>query len=71
MNKYVLKTDERMPSKNNLWGIMAASSPEEARNLFQKKIRGWYAPSKFRHLHSMEEDRDRRLRENDFDVELL
>lgn len=69
--KYVLKTDERMPSKNNLWGIEAASSPEEARSLFRKRVEGWHSSSKFQHLRSMEEDRKRRLREDDFDVELL
>jgi hypothetical protein len=71
MKKYVLKTDERMPSKSNLWGIEAGSSPEEAKSAFRRKIEGWHSSSKFHHLLSMEEDRKRRLREDDFDVELL
>jgi hypothetical protein len=67
---YVLKTDECMPSKTNLWGTQAASSPEKAKILFRAKVKGWYAPSNVSHLRFMEEDRARRLRENDFDVEL-
>ncbi len=71
VKKYVLKTDERMPSKNNLWGIVAASGPEEARNLYKEKIEMWHSSSSLYHLRSMEEDRNRRLQEDDFDVELL
>jgi hypothetical protein len=71
MNKYVLKTDERMPSENNYWGIEPASSAEEARTIFRKKIEGSYSSSKFLHLQAREEDRKRRLREGDFEVELL
>jgi hypothetical protein len=71
VNKYVLKTDERMPSRRNLWGIVAATSLEEATGLFQKKIGEWHAPSTLHHPRCMEEDRDRRLGENDFAVELL
>ena len=72
MNKYVLRTDERMPSKNNFWGIEAASGPEEARSRFRKridKIEGSYPRSTY--LGRREEDRERRLREDDFEVELL
>ena len=68
---YVLKTDDRMPSKGNLWGTQAASSPEKATTLFREKLKGWHSPSsRLGHLQSMEEDRARRLREDDFDVEL-
>lgn len=68
---YVLVTDPRMPSKGNLWGTQAASRPEEARTRFRDRIERWHSPSKtFHHLQHMEEDRARRLRENDFDVEL-
>jgi hypothetical protein len=71
MKKYVLTTDERMPSKNNFWGIEAANSPEEAKTNFRKRVEGWHSSSSFHHLRSMEEDRARRLQEDDFDVELL
>ena len=68
---YVLVTDQRMPSKGNLWGTQAASGLEEARTRFRDRIERWHFPSKNSpHLHHMEEDRARRLRENDFDVEL-
>jgi hypothetical protein len=68
---YVLKTDDRMPSKGNLWGTQAANSPEKAKTLFREKVKGWHSPSsRLGHLQSMEEDRARRLREDDFDVEL-
>jgi hypothetical protein len=68
---YVLKTDERMPSTRNLWGTQAACSPEEAKTLFRQKVTGWYAPpTSLFHLQSMELDRARRLREDDFDIEL-
>jgi hypothetical protein len=60
-----------MPSKNNYWGIEPASSPEAARTIFRKKIEGSYSSTKFLHLQSREEDRKRRLREDDFEVELL
>lgn len=71
MKKYVLKTDEHMPGKNNFWGIEAANSPEEARDLFRKRIETAYSSSEQRFLRSREGDRERRLREDDFDVELL
>lgn len=71
MNKYVLKTDERMPSKNNFWGIEAATSPEGAREQFLRRIESSYCASANYWLQSREEDRKRRLREDDFDVELL
>jgi hypothetical protein len=71
MNKYVLKTDERMPSKNNFWAIEAATSPEEARRQFRRRIETSYCASENHYLQSREEDRKRRLREDDFDIEVL
>jgi hypothetical protein len=67
---YVLTTDPRMPSKDNLWGTMVSRSPEDASARFKAKIQDWYAPSEMAHLVRMKEDRARRLRENDFSVEL-
>ena len=68
---YVLVSDPRMPSKSNLWATQAASSPEEARTKFHDRIKAWYSPnSKDLHLRLMEDDRLRRLNEDDFDVEL-
>ncbi len=66
---YVLTTDPRMPSKSNLWGTQAGSSPEDASARFKARIQKWYSPIKGGHLTLMDEDRARRLRENDFSVE--
>jgi hypothetical protein len=71
MNKYVLKTDERMPSKRNLWALEAAGTPEEARKRFRRRIESWHCSVEWRHLRAMADDRERRLREDDFEVELL
>ena len=72
MMKYVLKTDERMPSTLNFWGLEAAKSPEEAKEQFRTRVKNWYAPSAaMAHLRRMEDDRARRLREDDFEVEEL
>jgi hypothetical protein len=71
VNKYVLKTDDRMPSRNNYWGIEVAGSPEEAEDRFRKRIEGSYIPAKNGYLQRREEDRERRLREDDVRVELL
>lgn len=67
---YVLKTDPRMPSRNNLWGTEAGRSPEDASARFKVRIHNWHSPVKTVHLGRLEEDRARRLRENDFSVEL-
>lgn len=67
---YVLTTDARMPSKSNLWGTQAGRSPEDASARFKARIQQWYSPSEMAHLARMKEDRARRLRENDFGVEL-
>jgi len=68
---YVLATDPRMPSKGNLWGTQAGSSPEDASARFKARIQKWYSPIKGgQHLTLMDEDRARRLREDDFRVEL-
>lgn len=71
MNKYVLKTDERMPSKNNFWGIEAAVDSEEASKQFRTRIEASYSASTSYYMRSREEDRKRRLQQNDFEVELL
>jgi hypothetical protein len=69
---YVLASDPRMPSKDNLWGTEPASSPEEARNRFREHIKSWHNSSGSNnwYFRRMEEDRARRLRDDDFDVEL-
>jgi hypothetical protein len=68
---YILASDPRMPSKDNLWAAEAASSSEEARARFRKRIKGWHVSAHGSyHFHRMEEDRARRVRDNDFDVEL-
>jgi hypothetical protein len=68
---YVLVTDPRMPSKDNLWGTQAASSANDARIRFHDRIKLWHSSgSKDFHLQRMEADRTRRLDEADFDVEL-
>jgi hypothetical protein len=69
-SKYVLTTDPRMPSKSNLWGTMVGRSHEDASARFKAKIQQFYSPSKMAHFARMKEDRARRLRENDFSVEL-
>lgn len=67
---YVLVTDPRMPSKDNLWGTQPARSPEDASARFRVRIKNWHSSSKVAHLLRMEKDRERRLREDDFAVEL-
>ena len=70
MGLYVLTTDERMPSEGNLWGTMEGDSPEDASARFKVKIQGWYSGIATGHLGRMDDDRARRLAENDFGVEL-
>jgi hypothetical protein len=67
---YVLTTDPRMPSKGNLWGTQAGSSLEDATARFKARITGYYSSNDTGHLGRMMHDRDRRLREDDFTVEL-
>ena len=67
---YVLMTDPRMPSKLNLWGTEPARSPEEASARFKDRVTRFYTSSQTGHLRRMDEDRERRLRENDFSVAL-
>lgn len=67
---YVLTTDLRMPSKANLWGTQAGRSPEDASARFRAKITRYYSSRDTGHLSRMMDDRDRRLREDDFIVEL-
>ena len=70
--KYVLKSDERMPSKGNFWGIEAAFSAEEAQKNFRDRITTFRAlKTAFTHEKAMEKDRHRRIAEDDFEVELL
>jgi len=71
MDKYVLKSDPRQPSKANCWGLMPAESPEEASVLFKAKVTKYHSTEESGYLHRLTEDRDRRLATNDFDVELL
>jgi hypothetical protein len=71
MDKYLLKSDPRQPSKANCWGLMPAESPEEASALFKARVMKCSSTNASGHLHRMMEDRDRRLATNDFDVELL
>jgi len=69
---YVLVTDPRMPSKANLWGTQEAHNSEEAQTLFRNKIERWYhsPDTTNHHFQLMDADRERRVRENDFAVEL-
>ena len=67
---YVLVTDPRMPSNDNLWATEPARSPEEASARFRARINNWHSYSKYAHELRMEVDRERRLREEDFAVEL-
>lgn len=67
---YVLVTDPRMPSKDNLWATQPGENPEEASAGFRGRIKNWHSSSKFAHERRMEADRERRLREDDFAVEL-
>lgn len=73
MEKYVLRTDEPESSPRNLWGLRPAASLEDAKEIFRNHITNWHcsSSSKSIHLRRMQEDRARRLREDDFDVELL
>jgi hypothetical protein len=68
---YVLTTDPRMPSRNNLWGTEPGRSPEDASARFKARIQRWNSSSiKTGHLGRLEEDRARRLAEDDFSVDL-
>jgi hypothetical protein len=67
---YVLTTDARMPSKSNLWGTQVARSPKDASAQFKEKIQQFHSTDGLAHLRVMEKDRARRLREDDFSVEL-
>lgn len=70
--KYVLIGDPRIPDTGNLWGIEAASSPEEAQTKFEIRIKGFYSSgSKDFQLQRMDVDRLRRIAEKDFAVELF
>jgi len=67
---YVLVTDPRMPSKENLWGTKAARSSEEASERFREWVTGWRSNSTFAQAFRMEADRTRRIAEDDLAVEL-
>jgi hypothetical protein len=54
---YVLTTAPLMPSKSNLWGTQAGSSPEDASTRFKARIQKWYSPIKTGYLALMDEDR--------------
>jgi hypothetical protein len=59
-----------MPSKGNLWGTQAGRSPEDASARFKARITKYYSSKETGHLGRMMHDRDRRLQEDDFAVEL-
>lgn len=69
---YVLATDPRMPSKGNLWAhrqVAALKTPLlVSRHGFKSGIHPLIKGGQ--HLTLMDEDRARRLREDDFRVEL-
>jgi hypothetical protein len=67
---YVLASDPRMPSKANLWGTQPGRSPEDASARLRAKITRYYSSRDTGHLSRMMDDRGRRLREDDFIVEL-
>ena len=69
--KYILTGDPRIPDTGNLWGIMTATTEAEAKTKFEIKVKGWYHKSTDFHFRRMEDDRQRRITENDFAVELF
>jgi len=68
--KYILKTDPRCPSRDNLWGAEPAETAEEAKERFKTKIGNSHNSSDWSHFRKMDEDRKRRLAEDDFEVEI-
>ena len=72
MGKYVLKTDDQEHFRRNLWGTETADSAKEAEGIFRKIVTDWYCSSDPGvYLSRMVRDRERRLREDDFEVALL
>ncbi len=72
MGRYVLKSDNQELYRRNLWGVETANTSREAENIFRKIVADWYCSSEPGvYLSRTVRDRERRLREDDFAVELL